>query len=262
MNVTTTLLMEMLAAYIWPFTRLAAMLMTMLVIGSQSVPIMIRMFYAMVLTAVIAPVLPKMPSTDLFSMAGFLITAQQVLIGVTMGLLSQMLVQAFIMAGQIISMQTSLGFASMVDPLNGESTPVVGQFYLMLGTLLFFAIDGHLTMIQMITQSFITIPVSTDGISIASMRSIADFVSVLFQTALAFSLSATIALLLINFAFGVMTRAAPQLNIFSMGFAVTMICGLFIMWASLSGFMDHYETHWQRVQSLMCDVLALSCQEP
>lgn len=137
MNVTTTLLMEMLAAYIWPFTRLAAMLMTMLVIGSQSVPVMVRMFYSIVLTAVIAPVLPKMPATELFSMAGFMITAQQVLVGITMGMISQMLVQAFIMAGQIISMQTSLGFASMVDPLNGESTPVVGQFYLMLGTLLF-----------------------------------------------------------------------------------------------------------------------------
>jgi len=86
MNITSTLLMEMLAAYIWPFTRLASMLMTMLVIGSQSVPIMVRMFYTMALTAVIAPVLPKMPSTELFSMAGVLITSQQVLIGIAMGL--------------------------------------------------------------------------------------------------------------------------------------------------------------------------------
>jgi len=262
MNITSTFLMEMLAAYIWPFTRLASMLMTMLVIGSQSVPVMVRMFYTLVLTAVIAPVLPKMPSTELMSMAGFLITAQQVLIGIAMGLISQMLIQAFIMAGQIISMQTSLGFASMVDPLNGGSNPVIGQFYLMLGSLLFFAMDGHLTMIQMITQSFITLPVSTDGLTIESMRSIVDFVSVLFQTALSFSLSATIALLLINFSFGVMTRAAPQLNVFSLGFAVTMICGLFILWASLSGFLEHFTLHWERTQNLMCDVLALSCREP
>lgn len=262
MNTTTTVIMEMLAAYIWPFTRLASMVMTMLVMGSQSVPVMVRMFYTIVLTAVIAPVLPKMPTTELFSMAGFFITSQQVLIGVAMGLVSQMLLQAFIIAGQIISMQTSLGFASMIDPLNGESTPAIGQFYLMLGTLLFFAFDGHLTMIQMITQSFITLPVGSEGVSIGSMRTVVDFVSVLFQTALSFSLSATIALLLINFSFGVMTRAAPQLNIFSMGFAVTMICGLLIMWASLSGFMDHFVLHWQRTQNLMCDVLALSCREP
>jgi flagellar biosynthetic protein FliR len=261
-NITSTLLMELVAAYIWPFARLTSMLMTMLVIGSQSVPIMVRMFYTIMLTAVIAPVLPKMPSIELLSITGFMITAQQVLIGVAMGFVSQMLIQAFIMAGQIISMQTSLGFASMVDPLNGESTPVIGQFYLMLGTLLFFALDGHLTMIQMISQSFITLPVGTEGLAIGSMRSIVDFVSVLFQTAVSFSLSATIALLLINFSFGVMTRAAPQLNIFSMGFAVTMICGLFIMWASLSGFMDHFVLHWQRTQNLMCDVLALSCREP
>ena len=107
MNITSTLLMEMLAAYIWPFTRLASMLMTMLVIGSQSVPIMVRMFYCIVLTAVIAPVLPKMPATDLFSMGGVMITSQQVLIGIAMGLISQMLVQAFMGALQASALHSA-----------------------------------------------------------------------------------------------------------------------------------------------------------
>lgn len=261
MNITADYLIAVLAAYIWPFARLSAMLMTMLVISSQSVPMTIRLVYSLTITAVLAPVLPAMPAVSLFSLQGFLITSQQVLIGVAIGFISQLLIQAFVLAGQVISMQTSLGFASMVDPLNGESTPVIGQFYLMLGTLVFFSIDGHLTMLQMLTQSFVTLPVSDTGISIGSMREIVNFLSVVFQTALGFALSATIALLLINFTFGVMTRAAPQLNVFSMGFAVTMISGLFILWMSLSNFMDHFDAHWHRTQLVMCDVLNLSCQE-
>lgn len=96
-------------------------------------------------TAAMAPLLPAMPEIPLFSFNGLLITVQQVLIGVAIGFASQLLSLTFILAGQVIAMQTSLGFASLVDPINGGSTPVVGQFYLMLGTLVFFAVDGHLT---------------------------------------------------------------------------------------------------------------------
>jgi len=260
-NITADYLIAVLAAYIWPFARLSAMLMTMLVFSSQSVPMTVRLVYSLTITAVLAPVLPTMPAVSLISFSGLLITIQQVLIGVAIGFISQMLLQAFVLAGQIISMQTSLGFASMVDPLNGESTPVVGQFYLMLGTLVFFAINGHLTMLQMLAQSFITLPISEHGLTLGSIQEIVNFISVVFQTALGFALSASVALLLINFTFGVMTRAAPQLNIFSMGFAVTMISGLFILWLTLSNFMDHFDQHWQRTQVVMCDVLGLTCQD-
>lgn len=259
MTLTTELILATLAAYVWPFARLSAMLMTMLVISSQSVPILVRMVYALAITAVIAPVLPPMPSADLFSLTGALITGQQVLVGIALGFISQMVVQAFILAGQIIALQTSLGFASMVDPLNGESTPVIGQFYLMLSTLVFFAMDGHLTMLQMLAQSFISLPVGVTGISPGGFRQLASMGSLLFATALSFALAATIALLIINFTFGIMTRAAPQLNIFSMGFAVAMICGLFIMWLSVGNFLPHFENHWQRTQQVMCDVIALPC---
>ena len=81
----------------------------------------------------------------------------------------------------------------------------------------------------------------------------------MFQMALSVSLAAVVAMLLINFSFGVMTRAAPQLNVFSMGFAVSMICGLLVIWVSLSGFMEHFLQHWQQVQSLICDLINTEC---
>ena len=261
MNYTTEQILLWLASYLWPLCRIAGLMMTMVMFGAQLTPVYSRLLLALATTIAVAPVLPPMPEVALFSGGGFLITAQQVLIGAVIGLLSQFLVQTFVTAGQIIAMQTSLGFASMMDPLNGQSAPVVGQFYLMLGTVLFLALDGHLVMIEAIVMSFETLPVAMNGLSVASWQSLASLLSLLFQGAVAMSLSAIVAMLLINFSFGVMTRAAPQLNIFSVGFAVSMVCGLFIMWLTLGGFLNHFENQWLRLQLVMCDTLYLRCEE-
>ncbi|WP_458735478.1 flagellar biosynthetic protein FliR [Zobellella taiwanensis] len=261
MNYTTEQILLWLASYLWPFCRIGGMMMTVVMFGAQLTPVLVRLLLALVVTLAVAPLLPPMPAIALFSVEGFLVTGQQILIGASMGLLSQFLVQTFVTAGQIIAMQTSLGFATMVDPLNGQSGPVVGQFYLMLGTLLFLALDGHLLMIQAIVYSFDTLPVSAGGFSVAVWERLAGLLTLLFQAAVSMALAAIVAMLLINFSFGVMTRAAPQLNIFSVGFAVSMVCGLFIMWLSLGGFLGHFENQWLRLQAVMCDSLALRCEE-
>lgn len=259
MSYPATLIMEWLAAYLWPFCRVSAMLMTMIIIGSETISPMVRVKLGLLITVAIAPLLPAMPAIELFSLNGFLVTINQLLIGVALGFVSQFLIQTFIIAGQVIALQTGLGFASMVDPINGGSTPVVGQLYLMLGTSVFFAIDGHLTMLRLVTLSFHSLPVALSGLSLGALQEIVGFGAVMFEAALAVSLSAIIAMLIINFSFGVMTRAAPQLNIFSLGFAISMLCGLLIMWLSLGSFLDHYLNHWGRVQSLMCSVVHLNC---
>jgi flagellar biosynthetic protein FliR len=82
----------------------------------------------------------------------------------------------------------------------------------------------------------------------------------MLQMALSVSLAAIVAMLLINFAFGVMTRAAPQLNIFSMGFSISMVCGLLVLWLSLGGFLEHFLQHWAQIQSLMCTLIQTQCE--
>lgn len=260
MSYSTDQILLWLASYLWPLCRIAGMMMTMVMFGANLTPMYNRLLLAVATTIAVAPVLPTMPDVALFSVGGFLITGQQVLIGAVVGLLSQFLLQTFVTAGQVIAMQTSLGFASMVDPLNGQSTPVVGQLYLMLGTLLFLALNGHLIMIEAIVLSFETLPVSMNGISVSSWQNLAGLLGLLFYAALAMSLSAIVAMLLINFTFGIMTRAAPQLNIFSIGFAVSMVCGLFILWLTLGGFLGHFENQWLRLQQVMCDTLQLTCE--
>ncbi|MFM4705162.1 flagellar biosynthetic protein FliR [Aeromonas bivalvium] len=259
MTFSSQLILEWLASVLWPLARISSLLMVMAVFGSKLAPMHVRMGLSLAISFLIAPLLPPMPQVALFSLGSFLILGQQILIGVALGLMTQFLMESFVMAGQVISMQTSLGFASLVDPMNGQSAPVVGQFYLMLATLVFLALDGHLIMLRMVILSFDTLPVGNGGLSVASLRTLAGFLGVMFQAALVMSLSAIVALLLINFAFGVMTRAAPQLNIFSIGFAVSMISGLFILWLTIGGFLGHFDALWQRVQETGCQLIETQC---
>jgi flagellar biosynthesis protein FliR len=253
-------LMKTIAAYMWPLFRISSMLMVMAVFGANSTPARVRLLFSMAITFAIAPVLPPMPEIELFSLPAVFIGAQQIIIGVAMGFVTLMMMQTFVLTGQVIGMQTSLGFASMVDPASGQQTPVVGNFFLLLATLIFLAVDGHLLMFRMLVASFETLPVSAQGISIANYRALATWGSYMFGAALTMSMSAILALLLINLSFGVMTRAAPQLNIFAIGFPVTMVSGLVILWLTLDPIMAHFDEVWHSAQLLLCDVLHLQCQ--
>ncbi|MEZ9369420.1 flagellar biosynthetic protein FliR [Shewanella sp. 10N.286.51.B2] len=250
---------QTIAAYIWPLFRISSMLMVMTVFGANTTPSRIRLLLAMAITIAVAPVLPKTTYVELFSLTAVFVSAQQILVGTAIGFVTILVMQTFVLTGQIIGMQTSLGFASMVDPGSGEQTPVVGNFFLLLATLIFLSVDGHLLMFKMLVASFETIPVSTEGFSIANYKKLTEFGSYMFGAALTMSISAIVALLLINLSFGVMTRASPQLNIFAIGFPVTMVSGLFILWLTLGPIMSHFDQVWLQAQLLMCDILQLTC---
>ena len=112
----------------------------------------------------------------------------------------------------------------------------------------------------MVVSSFDTIPVSMQGLSLTSYRLFTEFVGYMFGAALPMSVSAIVALLTINLSFGVMTRASPQLNIFAIGFPVTMVSGLFILWLTLTPIMAHFDEVWRETQILLCNALELQCK--
>lgn len=251
---------QAISGYLWPLFRIASMLMVMAIFGAGTTPAQIRLLIAVAITVAVAPMLPQMPVVELFSLQSLFISAQQVMIGTAMGFISQMLLQTFVLTGQVIGMQTSLGFASMVDPGSGQQVPAVGNFFLILSSFIFLSVDGHLLMVKMLIASFETLPVSENGINIANYRAAANWGGYMFGAALTMSISAILALLLINLSFGVMTRAAPQLNIFSIGFPITMLSGLLILWLTLTPIMAHFGEVWNSAQVLMCDMLELQCQ--
>lgn len=214
---------------LWPFMRISAMLMAMPVIGTRLVSVRFRVVLAILISFLALPLLPAMPAVEPLSAAGLTITVHQVLIGLAMGFILQLVLGALTIAGEAIAMTMGLGFASMVDPANGVNVPVLSQFFLIIGTLLFLSLGGHLMVIQLVVSSFQSIPVGVEGIDRDSFWLIISFSSQMFIAAIWIALPALISILVITLAMGVMTRAAPQLNIFSVGFPVTMLMGFIII---------------------------------
>lgn len=221
----------------WPFIRIGAFFLAAPIFGTQLVSARIRVVLAMLLTMAIAPNLPAMPTIDAVSVSAFLLVSQQILIGIALGFIMQLLLQVFVVGGQIIAMHMGLGFASMVDPSNGVTVTVLSQFHLILITLLFVTMDGHLVMIEVLAESFYAMPVGAEFISKDALMNIAGAGGWMFASALLLSLPAVASLMIVNMSLGVVTRAAPQLNIFSIGFPSMLILGLCIVWVTLSGYI-------------------------
>ena len=227
-------------SFLLPLFRIASLFMVMPIIGTQLVPTRVRLYLALAVCMVVMPTLPAMPQVDAISLSTFLLIAQEVLIGAMLGLTLQLFFQAFVIAGQIVAMQMGLGFASMVDPASGISVPVIGQFFLMLVTLLFLAMNGHLVVFEVLAESFVTMPVG-DGLLTEHYWTLANKLGWVFGAALILVLPAITALLVVNIAFGVMTRAAPQLNIFSIGFPLTLLLGFIIVWIGMADILAQYQ---------------------
>ncbi|RDV25080.1 flagellar type III secretion system protein FliR [Alteromonas aestuariivivens] len=255
MQVPLDSVMQFLADLLLPFMRISGMFAAMIGLNAKSIPPPVRALLAIFLTLVIMPVVPPSPVTELVNAGTFLLVIQQLLIGVAIGFISMMVLNTFILAGQIIAMQTGLGFASIVDPVNGINVPAVGQFYLILATLLFWTMDGHLAMIQMMVMSFSAFPIGAEWWGPEQLRAIAHWGGWMFVSAVTLSLAPIVSLLIVNLAFGVMTKAAPQLNIFSIGFSIAQMMGLLIIWITLDNFTAHFESQWQRAEQFMCQLL-------
>ena len=240
LELTDTQIGTWVATFILPLFRVAAMLMTMPIIGSRMLPGRIRLYLAVAISVCITPGLPPLPEVNPLGMEGLLLCAEQILIGAVFGLALQMLFQAFVIAGQIIAVQMGMAFASMVDPANGVNVAVVSQFMNMLVSLLFLSMNGHLVVFEVLTESFTTLPVGS-ALVVDHFWQLAGRLSWVLGAALLLVLPAITALLVVNIAFGVMTRAAPQLNIFSIGFPLTLVLGMGIFWVGLADILSHYQ---------------------
>jgi len=182
---------------------------------------------------------------------GLLITLNQVLIGLAMGLALRMVFAMFILGGQVIAYQMGLGFATMVDPTSGNTVPVVSQFYVILLTLIFFALDGHLVFIDVLAGSFESLPIGSQGLSRDGLWQLVLWGSEMYAGAVQIALPAIASLLLINLTFGIVTRAAPQFNIFSLGFPLAILGGFLIIIATLDAMLAQVGSQLSASFSLM-----------
>lgn len=221
--------LQLVGLYFYPFVRIGAMLSIIPLYGIRAVPVRTKIILTLFITIVIAPALDVPPAVDPFTWLGILYIMQQVLIGLAMGVIFLVVFQAFVIAGHLIAMGMGLAFAQMVDPGTGVNSPIVSQYFTIIVTLLFLALNGHLLVIQVVVDSFEYLPVGANFLNTESLRLIFEFGSYMFSAGVLIALPAITALLLINISFGVVTRAAPALNIFAVGFPVTLLVGLIML---------------------------------
>ncbi|VVM98538.1 hypothetical protein PS623_03161 [Pseudomonas fluorescens] len=228
------------ATFMLPLFRVTAVLMTMPIFGTKMLPARVRLYAALAITVAIVPGLPPMPEFDPLSLRGLMLCGEQILVGALFGFSLQMLFQAFVIAGQIVAIQMGMAFASMVDPVNGVNVAVVSQFMTMLVSILFLLMNGHLVVFEVLSESFTTLPVG-NALVVQHFWEIAGRLSWVFGAGVLLILPVVTALLVVNVSFGVMTRAAPQLNIFSIGFPLTLVLGLGLFWVGLADILSHYQ---------------------
>lgn len=223
----------------WPFCRIAALMSVSPILGMRLIPTRIKIVLAIVITIAVAPVVPEVPQIDILSPDGVLIIIQQFLIGLSMGFALQMVFAAFTLGGQLIAMSMALGFAVMNDPVSGISVPTVSQLFTILVTLIFLAFNGHLILIEVIADSFRTLPIGTIGLSLNSIHELIAWASYMFIGGVLIALPAIASMLVVNLGFGIMTRAAPQLNIFVVGFPVIITMGFVVILLTLPSISNH-----------------------
>ncbi len=226
--------------FLWPWLRIEAMLAAAPLFSARMVPLKVRLSIGLLLTWIMIPLVPAVPAVELISPTGMLISAYQILIGLAMGFMLQMVFSALTIAGESIAMSMGLGFASMIDPQNGIQVPVLSSYYVVIATLLFLALHGHLALIGMLVESFHTLPIAMEGLSREGLWQLVAWAGQMFAWAVSVALPALTSMLLVNLAFGIITRAAPQLNIFAVGFPMTLLLGFILLLLTLPGLSPQF----------------------
>lgn len=239
MNFTGVELTSWLATLLWPFMRIGAMFAAAPIFSARSVPVRIRVLLAFFISWMLIPVIPEPPAVELISGEALIISISQVVIGLAMGFILQMVFAAFVIAGQSIATAMGLGFASIIDPQNGVQVPVISQIFLIMATLVFLALNGHLIFIEVLAKSFHNMPIGPFIPSRESLWQLVVWGGDMFAGGMLIALPAVAALLLVNLAFGVTSRAAPQLNIFAVGFPIMIMVGIAFLIFTLPTITSH-----------------------
>jgi flagellar biosynthesis protein FliR len=239
-SITSTQLDAWLVAFLWPFTRILGLIAAAPVIGSPQFPARAKVALAVLVSIVITPGLPPLPKIEPSSWHGLFLLAHELAIGLALGFLMRLVFTAIELAAELIGLQMGLGFAQFYDTQAAASMPVLGRFFGLAATLTFLAIDGHLLLFGVLAESFTTLPIGGSA-SGAFWQTVASKGGYLLFAALSLALPVIAALLITNVALGILSRAAPQLNIFAVGFPVTLLVGFAAVLFSITYLIPVFE---------------------
>lgn len=255
--------MELLAAdvvarfytFLWPMLRISALMVTAPVFALRAFNVRFRVLLAIVLAWMVYP-MHTWPVIDPVSAAGLKEIINQLAIGAIAGLILQMVVAAMVVGGQAIATSMGLSMANLMDP-NMGNVPVISQFLIVLGSLIFVGVGGHVILLGMILESFHTLPIGTSIFSPESMGLLLRWSSMMFLGAVLMSLPVMVALLFVNIGVGVITRAAPSLNIFSVGFPASVAVGFIVLLAFMGSIIGRIDWMWVQGFSTVRELLGV-----
>lgn len=253
---SSDLLQTWIIGLLWPLTRILGVITIAPIFGDNAIPNQVKLGLGVMLTLIITPTILALPQFEIFSFQGLLILVQQLVIGLAIGFSMRLVFSAVAMAGQLIGMSMGLGFASFFDPQSQGQSTAVSQFLMLLAMLVFLSIDGHLMMINAMAESFVTMPISLHGNGIDPMK-IVQWGEMIFSAGLLLAMPVVAALLITNMALGILTRTSPQLNIFGIGFPITLSIGLLVLALSLQGMLNPIQHLIQTGISNMQQVVAI-----
>lgn len=235
-TVTSAQLDAWLATLVFPLARVLGLFAIAPIFANAGVPRRIRLVVGLVVTFALVPSLPAVPAVSPGSWTGIFIIAQQILIGVLFGLTLRVVFAAVDIAGEMIGLQMGLSFAVFYDPQNAGQSAVLSEFLGLLTMLTFLAMNGHLLTLSVLAESFHLLPISTAPVSAQGFAAAVSWSAVLFSAGVLLALPVVAALLIANIAMGVLSRVAPQLNLFAVGFPVTIVSGFVVLTISLPYF--------------------------
>jgi flagellar biosynthesis protein FliR len=230
---TTTQLNAWIFGLLWPLVRILGLVTAAPVFGNTGVPMLIKLTLGVTLAAIVAPIIPPVPTVDPTSWAGLLICGQEMLIGVAMGFSMRLVFAAIEFGGEIASSSMGFSFASFFDPSSAGRSAAVSRFLALIATLAFLAMNAHLVMIEALVESFFTLPISGTPMALTAPLEMVRWGGRIFSAGLQISLPIVAALLVTNIALAILTRAAPQLNLFGIGFPITLGAGFLVLSLSL-----------------------------
>ena len=222
-----------LSLFVFPLTRILGLLAAAPVFNNAALPMRVRLVMGLAITLALSPALPSPPPLAPGSWLGLLVIAEQLLIGVMMGFALRIAMAALDVTGELIGLQMGLSFATFFDPSSSGLTPVMTQFLGFLTAMIFLAMNGHLLLLSVLAESFTLLPVSLTPFHSVALSSLLNSAAMMFSLGVLLALPLITALLVTNIALGVLARVAPTLNLFAVGFPVTLALGFFVLMLSL-----------------------------
>lgn len=219
----------LIASFMWPFTRIMGLLAVAPLFGNTGIPAQLKVALGLLLAAIVAPGLGPMPSMDPMSLGGVLVLAQQFIIGVAMGFAVRVVFTAVELAGELCGMTMGLGFATFFDPQSAGRSSAISQFLSLLTLMVYLASNLHLVVLSTLVDSFASMPVTATPMGGDLFRHLVGWGGRIFSAGVQLSLPIVTALLITNIALGILTRAAPQLNLFGVGFPITLSVGFLML---------------------------------